>query len=298
MAVNFGEVTKSGLRGCGSSTWMICLIVPGRGEHGDAVGQEGGLAQAVGDEDDGLVGPGQQHREVLAEDHPGLLVERAERLVHQQNAGLEAERAGQGRALAHAAGELAGIVLREVLEPDGFERSVRAPRVRRGTPWNTMPRLTFSNTVFHGNRAFSWNTKAMSRGIGPATFWSKTSTVPVVGAISPPTTLSKVDLPQPLGPMVQSAARDVERGVAQRPHVAGVAFLAEVMRDILSDRDGASGLAPGSSCASWPAHHLVRKRAGLPARVVIGSIPQCLGEGFGIELAHVRLFRQRLHLHE
>jgi hypothetical protein len=44
----------------------------------------------------------------------------------------------------------------------------------------------------------------MSRGIGPATFWSKTSTVPVVGAISPPTTLSKVDLPQPLGPIRQS----------------------------------------------------------------------------------------------
>src|SRR6266849_2267999 len=32
MAVNFSDVTKSGLRGCGSSTSMISLIVPGRAE--------------------------------------------------------------------------------------------------------------------------------------------------------------------------------------------------------------------------------------------------------------------------
>jgi len=45
------------------------------------------------------------------------------------------------------------------------------------------------------------------------------------------------------------AARHVERGVAQRPHVAGVAFLAELMRDAPdSDRDfiGAHACGPGS----------------------------------------------------
>jgi len=66
-----------------------------------------------------------------------------------------------------------------------------------------MPRLTFSNTVFQGNSAFSWNTKAMSRGIGAATRLPNTSTAPVVGAMRPPMTLSKVDLPQPLGPIRQ-----------------------------------------------------------------------------------------------
>src|SRR5262249_57455624 len=69
---------------------------------------------------------GEQHREILAEDHAGLLVERAERLVHEQDAGLEAERAGERGALAHTAGELGGIVLREVLEPDRLERALRA----------------------------------------------------------------------------------------------------------------------------------------------------------------------------
>src|SRR5262249_47353193 len=61
-----------------------------------------------------------------AEDHASLLVERAERLVHEQDAGFETERAGERGALAHAAGELPGIMLREVLEPDGLERALRA----------------------------------------------------------------------------------------------------------------------------------------------------------------------------
>src|SRR5262249_57900531 len=90
------------------------------------ISEEGRLAEAVGDEHDGLVGEREQYREVLAEDHAGLLVERAERLVHQQNAGLEAERAGERGALAHATGELCGIVLREILEAYRLERAARA----------------------------------------------------------------------------------------------------------------------------------------------------------------------------
>ena len=38
----------------------------------------------------------------------GLGVERAERLVEQQHVGLGGERPGDGHALAHAAGQLAG----------------------------------------------------------------------------------------------------------------------------------------------------------------------------------------------
>ncbi len=64
-----------------------------------------------------------------------------------------------------------------------------------------MPSLTFSITVLHGNSAFSWNTKAISCGIGPRTRWLPTSTVPEAGSISPPMMLSSVLLPQPLGPI-------------------------------------------------------------------------------------------------
>ena len=95
-------------------------------EHRDPVGEERGLAQAVGHEHDGLVGARQQNREILAEDHAGLLVERAERLIHQQNAGLEAERARQRRTLAHAARQLSRIMLGEILEPDRLQRALRA----------------------------------------------------------------------------------------------------------------------------------------------------------------------------
>src|SRR4029077_4096517 len=56
----------------------------------------------------------------------------------------------------------------------------------------------------------------------------------------------------------QLAARDVERGLSYLPHVAGVAFLAELMRDAPDpDRDGASGhaISPRDRHArAWPAH--------------------------------------------
>ncbi len=81
------------------------------------------------------------------------------------------------------------------------ERRARSARSGLATPWKRMPRSTFSITVFQGNRAFSWNTKAMSCGIGPVTGLPDTSTVPAVGVSSPPMTLSKVLLPQPDGPI-------------------------------------------------------------------------------------------------
>src|SRR5947208_2303579 len=82
------------------------------GRHRDVVGEKRGFAQAVGHEHDAVVGAREQHRQILAEDHAGLLVERAERLVHEQDAGFETERARERGALAHAAGELRRIVLR------------------------------------------------------------------------------------------------------------------------------------------------------------------------------------------
>ena len=69
-----------------------------------------------------------------------------------------------------------------------------------------MPSLTFSITVHQGNSAFSWNTKAISRGSGARTTLSPTSTTPAVGISSPPIMLSSVLLPQPLGPIRQSSS--------------------------------------------------------------------------------------------
>ena len=97
-----------------------------RREHRNAVGQKHRLAETVGDENDGLARARQQHREILAQHHAGLLVERAERLVHQQDVGFQAERARQRRALAHAAGQLSRKMLGEAVEADRFQRTARA----------------------------------------------------------------------------------------------------------------------------------------------------------------------------
>ncbi len=55
---------------------------------------------------------------LVAEQQPRLLVERGERLVHQQDFRLGGERAGERHALAHAAGEFAGIAVLEAVEAD------------------------------------------------------------------------------------------------------------------------------------------------------------------------------------
>src|SRR3546814_21123345 len=55
-------------------------------------------------------------QELLVQVVAGDLVERPERLVHQEEIGLEAERAGDRDALLHAARELPGKLLLEAAE--------------------------------------------------------------------------------------------------------------------------------------------------------------------------------------
>ena len=59
--------------------------------------------------------------------HPlaGHLVERAERLVHQQDRRVEGERAGDRDALLHAARELPRVVAGELAELDEVEHLAR-----------------------------------------------------------------------------------------------------------------------------------------------------------------------------
>src|SRR5207249_6154996 len=68
--------------------------------------------------------------------HARLLVEGAERLVHQEDLRVDGERAADRDALLHAPGELAGVLLREALEAERREelRRDRAPARRRRAP--------------------------------------------------------------------------------------------------------------------------------------------------------------------
>ena len=58
----------------------------------------------------------------------GHLVERAERLVHQQDGRLEGERAGDGHALLHPARQLVRVVAGELAELDEVEHLLRPRR--------------------------------------------------------------------------------------------------------------------------------------------------------------------------
>ena len=89
-----------------------------------------------------------------------LGVERAERLVEQQDARLDGERAGERHALALAAGELGRIALLEAGELDEVEQlHARASRIsalrrpRRAPGRAVRPKAMLSNTVMCRNSA-------------------------------------------------------------------------------------------------------------------------------------------------
>jgi hypothetical protein len=207
----------------------------------DPVGQERGFAQAVGDEHDGFVRARQQEREVLAEDHAGLLVERAERLVHQQNAGFKAQRAGERCALAHAAGKLPGIVVGKIVETDGFEGAPR-PRVTLGARHaleehaeidilgDRIPGKQRVLLEHEGNVARHRASDRFSEHLdAPCRRPEETAHDVEQRGFSAAAGSDQAD---------ELAVHDIERGVAQRTHVADVCFLAEPMRDAgNSDRD-------------------------------------------------------------
>ena len=119
-------------RGRGSSISTVSLQPsrPAR-EHQHAVGQEHRLVDLVGDEQHGLAALLPDAHQLGLHDLAGLRVERRERLVHQQDFRVDRERAGEVDALAHAAGQLARIVVLEAVEPDQLEQLHGAPPLDR-----------------------------------------------------------------------------------------------------------------------------------------------------------------------
>ena len=114
-------------------------------------------------------------------------VERAERLVHEQDVGVLRERACQRDALAHAAGELVGP-LRRAAEVDELEELVRLARRDGDHSAEAQRELDVAAAVSQGNSADSWNMSALR---------PVTSIDPVVGLSRPAIRLSSVVLPHP-----------------------------------------------------------------------------------------------------
>ena len=86
-----------------------------RRHHADAVGQHRRLVERMRDQQHGRAGLAPQPQQLVAHQQPGLLVERAERLVEQDQPRLQHQRAGDADALAHAAGQLRRIGAGEIL---------------------------------------------------------------------------------------------------------------------------------------------------------------------------------------
>ena len=88
-----------------------------------------------------------------AQPDPQLLaharIERAERLVEQQDLGVDRECAGQAHALSLPAGELRGIALRETAELDELEQFGDAllDLARAADDGSCSPKATLSHTV-------------------------------------------------------------------------------------------------------------------------------------------------------
>ena len=90
--------------------------------HDDPIGEQDGLVELVGDEDDRLAVPVPDLEQFGLHDLAGLRVECCERLVHQEHRRVDRQGPGQVRPLTHPARELVRIVRFEASELHELDR--------------------------------------------------------------------------------------------------------------------------------------------------------------------------------
>ena len=88
------------------------LLDPSVAHDHDPVGQREGLLLVVGDVDGGDPELALDRPDLLAQDDPDLGVERRQRLVEEQDLGLDRQRPGEGDALLLAARQLPRVAVR------------------------------------------------------------------------------------------------------------------------------------------------------------------------------------------
>jgi hypothetical protein len=118
------------------SAWTTLggLGTPGpRRHHHDAAREIDALVDRMRDEDDGAAELALQPQDIVVELEAGDLVERGEGLVHEQQLRPQRERAGDRDAHLHAAGQLARIGVRELVEADQREAGIDRLRCRLAT---------------------------------------------------------------------------------------------------------------------------------------------------------------------
>jgi hypothetical protein len=114
---------------CSTGTWAWERyreeLPDGRGgaarHHDHTVGQEQGLIDIVGDHHHRFAVLIPQSHELILEFHAGEGIEETERLIEQQDFGLEGKSTGNADALAHTGGQLIRVTvphLRQAYEPE------------------------------------------------------------------------------------------------------------------------------------------------------------------------------------
>ena len=167
-----------------------------------------GLFDGVGDEEDLLARTVPDVDEQLLHLLARQAVERAERLVHEEDGGVGGERAGDADALAHAAGQFIRGGVGEVLQADQAQQLLGAAEALRPArrPRTSSPSATFSTTVFQGSKVSFWKTTPRSAP-GPLTSTPLSAIEPDDSGRNPAIALSSVDFPQPDAPSATTNAR-------------------------------------------------------------------------------------------
>ena len=141
-----------------------------------------------------------QPEQILLELAAGLLVDGAERLVHQQHVGLHRQRPGQADPLAHAAGKLVRVFVLEAGQAD-FGDVVPRDRLALGLV-DAAQFQPEGDVAEHGRPGHQREILEHEGALRtrPAHRRPLTSTSPDVAGSRPAMILSKVVLPQPDGP--------------------------------------------------------------------------------------------------
>ena len=177
---------------------------PARPRADHAVAQRDRLVEVVGDEEHRLLLLGPEREHLVFHQLARLHVERGERLVHQDDVGVEDQRLREADALSHAARELVRIAVAERAEADPLQPFVRRCRSASAAPRNSSPAATFSQRGPPRHQALGLEHVAGAPVDAGERARRTRSTRPLLGASRPAATLSSVLLPQPVGPTTET----------------------------------------------------------------------------------------------
>ena len=237
---NRGRARVFSLRGRGRSMSTTRAMRPGRGlSTTTRVERKTASRDAVGHEEHGRTGLAADVQELPVQALACHLVERPERLVHEQDRRVRHEGPGDGDALLHPARELPRVVAAEAVEPDqpaGAPAPAGPARPAAGPPPRAAGGRWPPPCASRRARAPGRRCRSPGRGARPPGDFPFTVTVPADGATRSPTIRRSVDFPQPDGPISEtnsprSTASETSRRASVSPAWLGYVLPTPCERD-------------------------------------------------------------------